>query len=161
MLRTETLLKQLTTFAQTHPEINALYLFGSHARDEATSASDIDVALLLRPEDASRPDFELELSVALMEALGREEVDVLILNTAAPRWQFEAIAHGRLVFSRDEETRLAWALRVLDTYYDMQPFLAEYSHTFVDRLKETFTDEERRAYESARAAFARAPGRAA
>ena len=44
---TEAIVASLLAFAQTRPELVALYLYGSHATGTARRDSDIDVAVLL------------------------------------------------------------------------------------------------------------------
>lgn len=56
--------------------IQHLYLFGSVARDEATEASDIDIAVDLSPDTPFDPFDMGGIMMTLMEALG-EKVDLV------------------------------------------------------------------------------------
>lgn len=87
-------------------ELIAAYLFGSHARDLGTAASDIDLALL------TRPPLGLERT-RLMDVGARAagcEVDVVDLASAPPELAWEVLTTGRLLLEGDEE-RLSEFLR--------------------------------------------------
>jgi predicted nucleotidyltransferase len=77
--------------------LDGVWLFGSHARGTATSASDLDLAVLCEPA--------LELDrFRLMDSLGRalsRDVDVIDLVTAAPSLTWEVLTTGRVVFEGD------------------------------------------------------------
>jgi predicted nucleotidyltransferase len=63
-----------------HGRVVAAYLFGSAGTERATAMSDVDIAVLT-DGDISLLD-ELSLSADVAVALGREDVDLLILNSA-------------------------------------------------------------------------------
>ena len=48
MTSTKAILDQLVAWAQTEPDILAVYLYGSYAEDRANALSDVDVAILAR-----------------------------------------------------------------------------------------------------------------
>lgn len=77
--------------------LDGVWLFGSQARGTASSASDIDLAVLCEPA--------LELDrFRLMDRLGRalsRDVDVIDLATAPPTLTWEVLTTGRLVFEGD------------------------------------------------------------
>ena len=64
----------LIDYLARQPDVAAAYLFGSYARGQATSYSDIDIAVLFRLlEENSFARFErrLDLEIALQETVGR------------------------------------------------------------------------------------------
>ncbi|HAI86106.1 MAG TPA: hypothetical protein DCL63_03850 [Firmicutes bacterium] len=63
-----------------HGRVVAAYLFGSAGTERATAMSDVDIAVLT-DGDISLLD-ELSLSADVAVALGREDVDLLVLNSA-------------------------------------------------------------------------------
>jgi predicted nucleotidyltransferase len=67
-------------------EVLEAYLFGSAARDEARPHSDVDVAVYVDPEGEPPGSYgyAAELTALLMQTLGRNDVDVVILNAASP-----------------------------------------------------------------------------
>lgn len=96
------------------------YLFGSWARGTEGPLSDVDVAVLLSPvADAARQPFRLVAQVA--EAVGSEDVDLVILNDAPVALAYRVLRDGRLLVSRDETTRIRFWTATVDRYLDMAP----------------------------------------
>jgi uncharacterized protein len=97
------LLRAVAQAAETLPEIQAAFLFGSRATGRARAESDIDVAVLLdtacAPIDGrTRLRRVLETFAAHVAA---DRLDVVILNDAPPALAFQVLKHGKLVFERD------------------------------------------------------------
>jgi uncharacterized protein YutE (UPF0331/DUF86 family)/predicted nucleotidyltransferase len=84
------------------------YLFGSQAEGTARPSSDADFAVLLPPETQRSKYFDVRLSLtnALMDALHKNEVDVIVLNEATPLLAYEVATHGKILYE-DEITRPA------------------------------------------------------
>jgi uncharacterized protein len=108
-------------------EVLEAYLFGSHAVGAARAHSDVDVAVYL---DESRIPmspycFAAELGSALMAALGRNDVDVVVLNRAPPLLYHRVLRDGMRILYRDlrgTTTREGYAL---SRYCDYVPQLAK------------------------------------
>lgn len=84
-------------------------MFGSVAQGQDGPGSDLDLAVLTQPRGTLLDGARLQDD--LVAALGRSDVDLLILNDA-PLWlRFRAVA-GPVVFSRDERQRIAFRERV-------------------------------------------------
>ncbi len=149
-------LTALKRYLERREEVVAAYLFGSHARGEADTRSDVDIALLLRPNLPDLAHLELRLDGEVRATLGDRDVDVLFLNDAPLEVQAEVIRTGRLIAVNDEAARVDYEVRTMNRWWDLRPFFEAYQRTFFRRLKEEFSDEQRRAYEEARRAFARA-----
>jgi len=86
------------------PRVLAVWGFGSQARGEAGPGSDVDVAVLLE-ERPHLPDLveELRLRSVVVETLRRDDVDLVVLNTAPPLVRHEVVAAGRRLFAREAE----------------------------------------------------------
>lgn len=84
------------------PEVLDGYVFGSVARGDASAHSDVDVAVYVDPA-APEPRFghAAELGTHLMAALGRNDVDVAVLNQAPPLLYHRVLRDGVRVLSRD------------------------------------------------------------
>lgn len=93
------------------------YLFGSHARGEASKMSDIDVAVYLNPSLSPDAMWNTFLDIAGRLSFRRVKVDVVLLNTASYRLSYEVLK-GRLLFSRDERMRKEFIYRTLRSYLD-------------------------------------------
>jgi len=79
---------------ETLPEIQGVWLFGSFARGQATTASDLDLAVLgPRPFDAVAL-FDLGLTLGV---LARRDVDLVDLRRAPVVLQKEILTGGKLV----------------------------------------------------------------
>ena len=90
-------------FEETAPKgVASAYLFGSHSEARSHRESDLDVAVLLdrRVFGTNRERFEerLRLIGAVGSALGRNDVDLVILNEAPPDLGARIVAGGLRVF---------------------------------------------------------------
>jgi len=101
------------------------YLFGSHAKGIGRPSSDVDIAVLIDPQVPEERwlDLHLQLADALSGALGRENLDVVLLNRATGLLGMEVVRDGILLFE-DPETMPAsgfWSYAVR-YYADTQHF---------------------------------------
>jgi predicted nucleotidyltransferase len=118
-------------------EVLDAYLFGSTARGEAQQHSDLDVAVYVEPEAASRPGFGIgaDLTSDLSQALGRDDVDLVILNDAPPLLYRLVLKDGVRILSRDlraTTTREGWAL---SRYCDYVPQLEKIERAHRARIR--------------------------
>jgi predicted nucleotidyltransferase len=121
------LLDSLREFAAQRPEVLALYVFGSFASGTSGPLSDLDVALLVDTEAVAERLEEQPLGpkvhyiAELQAALGRSDVDVVLLHRATPLLAHRVIDRGRLVFCRNERARARFHARALMRYLDTRP----------------------------------------
>lgn len=97
--------------------ISLAYLFGSVARAEGTSDSDLDVAVLAEHE------LRIEERSHLIEQLGRaidfrRTVDVVDLRTAPPVLAAEVVHDGVLLFQRDPLVRFDFEMGAIRRFED-------------------------------------------
>ena len=106
----------------------AAWLFGSQARRDARETSDVDVAVLLAAQpDDSYTSLMLGLDlVAELEAVLDRDVDVVVLNDAAPDLVHRVLRDGVLVLERDRSARIAFEVRARNEYFDLVPVLQRY-----------------------------------
>lgn len=98
------------------PRVLAVWAFGSQAMGTAGPSSDVDVAVLLdRTLDLTE---ELRLRSALVDALRRDDIDLVVLNQAPPLLRYEVLAHGSLLFARHPEPVQEFEERALREYLD-------------------------------------------
>jgi predicted nucleotidyltransferase len=119
-------------------EIIALYLFGSAATGTQTPLSDIDIAVLL-PEDIPVHQYfdrRLQMTLDLMQLLGANEVDLVILNQAPPLLKHQVISHGKVIYCRDEPQRRRFEARAILEYLDFKPILDLQFEYLKRRLRE-------------------------
>ena len=119
-------LYRLTEHLRSRPEILLAYLFGSAAEGRTHSLSDLDVAVLVAPEqfwelDASTPwGYQASLAAELMGILARNDVDLVLLHSAPPLLAREVVRVGKLLCCRDEKVRVDFEVRVHQEYLDTQ-----------------------------------------
>jgi uncharacterized protein len=101
------------------------YVFGSVARGDAQPHSDLDVAVYLDETAGAEGVFgaDAEIAADLMAALGRNDVDVVILNRAPPLLYHRVLRDGRRVLARDLRATTGREGRALSRYCDFVPQL--------------------------------------
>lgn len=100
------------------------YVFGSVARGDDAPHSDVDVAVWL--DDGRRhPEppwgWRAVIAAALMSALGRNDVDVVVLNEASPLLYHRVLRDGVRVLSRDPAATNTREGRALSRWCDWAP----------------------------------------
>lgn len=137
-------LEDIRRFLSTQPDVIAAYLFGSVARGKAGPRSDIDIAVLLEEDLEPFERFERRLRLmADLEALCRSEVDVVVLNDAPLVLQNQVLRHGRLIYERDRQARIAFEVKSRKMYHDWKPWMEFYHRSLVRELKEGRFGERR------------------
>lgn len=105
---------------EQHPEIDAVWLFGSRADGTANAASDFDFAFLCAPGtpsiDCGR--LQMELGGRLTLLLRTDRVDVVCLNTSlSSEMKFAVVEDGRVLFRRDRDLD-EYEMRIRHEYWD-------------------------------------------
>jgi hypothetical protein len=108
-------------------EVLEAYLFGSVARGQARRDSDVDVAVWV--DAALAPDrpfgYDAYLASELMQALGTNAVDLVLLNRAPPVIYHRVLRDGVRLVSRDLASTTTREARALSRYFDWLPQLAK------------------------------------
>jgi predicted nucleotidyltransferase len=103
--------------AQGEECVVSAYLFGSVAEGRSHRESDVDVGVVLQrrhfPDRLARSQERVRLLSGLIQATGRNEIDLVVLNDAPPRFRRAVVlkgerllcldAGGDLVFRRDAQ----------------------------------------------------------
>ena len=114
------------------------YLFGSVAERRAHRESDVDVGVHFdhraHPTPADRFEARLRLFAHLTSAIGRNELDLVVLNDAPPTLARHIMYAGRRLMCADEETDHAFRRTVLSRAADLEPFLRRARRTMLDAL---------------------------
>lgn len=121
------LLKILKEFFQdADSNVAAVYLFGSQARGDDRTDSDVDVGLLLNDTPAPTLDaLRLDLEADLEEELGRP-VQLVILNLAPVDLCRRVLRDGVLVLDHHPSRRVDFEINTRNQYWDLEPILKEY-----------------------------------
>lgn len=101
----------------TYPQVIATYLFGSYAKAEAHSGSDVDLAILVREPSV---DFPLLKFIVELEGALDYPVDVVVLNRAGELLKYHVRRDGRLLFDRDSRARKNFEIRSRKYFEDYQ-----------------------------------------
>jgi len=100
--------------------IKLIYIFGSYAKGKNDKNSDLDIAVLL--EKGYNPLDKLSLIGDFIDIFKRNDIDLVILNDANPVLEHQVIKYGKLVYMKDEDTKVFYEVRVLKEYMDMEYF---------------------------------------
>ncbi len=112
----------LPVFEKYGDQVVFSYLFGSAAREELSPLSDIDIAVYLSKKYVS-DSFELKLSLHadICRALKRNDVDIVILNTAVNLMLLDDIIRNGIVLHDSEiGVRDAYELKMLHQAIDFK-----------------------------------------
>lgn len=115
--------------------IEAVWLFGSRARQEADTLSDVDLAVLAR-RDLDAPALwngEREWTALAANALGTDEVAVQAVNRMPVALRDAILRDARLLWSRSPEMAADFAAATLKQYLDLKPYLDRYDRDLFDQ----------------------------
>lgn len=125
-------------YLSTVPEVVLGFLFGSYARGQGRPDSDVDCAVLLADDVPPGAAFDLRLGVmdGLARAIGRDDVDVAILNEAPLALAYRVLRDGKLLFCRDHAAYVQYRVKTLNLYFDFAPLLERHQAIFLKRVSE-------------------------
>ncbi len=132
MLTVNEISRRLRPVLEQHPEIEAAFLFGSHAEGRAHPDSDIDLALVGSREKLTAE--KLDLLAALTRA-GLDRLDLVLLDGADPALRFEAVRPNCLVYAKPEFDRGSYYSLALREYFDFEPYLRVQREALKRRLE--------------------------
>lgn len=107
-------------FFEPLPGVVAVYLFGSHARDRATAASDVDVAVLFEHQKIPDGQTLLDLQEALAGRLRVPSADLIVMNRINPILKYQIFRHGVIVLKKNMKQLNAFRVRSLTDYADIK-----------------------------------------
>jgi predicted nucleotidyltransferase len=131
--------ERIAQFMLTRPEVQAAYIFGSLVSGRVNPMSDVDVGVLLDPAffkdlpQKYRPDLITDTG-AVLETF---EADVVLLNEVSPALAYNVITKGKLVFERSRSARVAFQVRNLNLFIDLEPIHRVHLHYLKQRYLRT------------------------
>ena len=130
------LVGKLTLALSSRPEILEAYLFGSQARGTAQARSDVDVAVYIDPSADLNRGFGIDAEIAadLMSTLGRDDVDVVLLNRADPVLYHRVLQDGVRLLSRDLKSTAGREGYAVSRYCDFVPQLEKIRVAMAGRI---------------------------
>ncbi|GAB6909893.1 conserved hypothetical protein [Desulfosarcina cetonica] len=111
------------------------YLYGSHAKALSHRYSDLDIGIVTE-KISIEASLHLELALALSfdERLGhRVQTEVRILNQLPLTVKGRILGETKLIYSIDEEKRVAFETTVRKAYFDFLPVIQHYRHIYRQR----------------------------
>ena len=125
---TDAEIDRLRAALEVRPEIAFAYLFGSGSSGPRHRLSDVDIAVFVFPhalepceERKTVTDLWLDLLGVAERALRRDDIDVVLLHRAPPLLADRVARTGKVLFSRDEPSRIRWMVETKSRYCDLKP----------------------------------------
>ncbi|MCC3144979.1 nucleotidyltransferase domain-containing protein [Halanaerobium sp. Z-7514] len=119
-------------------EIEVIILFGSRAREDYNSKSDLDLAFLLKSEFFSKInmiEFRINLSNYFAELTGIE-TDIILLNSAKPLLKFQVLKYGKKIYMSDDFDYASYFSKSLKEYFDFNYFKKLHYQKMRERLSD-------------------------
>lgn len=113
-------LERLSSVFADYPEIQAVYLFGSTSTGRTHAESDLDLAIVLRPDAHSFPKLDI---LAKLAQAGFCNVDLVTLDTNDIVLKHEAVRRNRLIYQSNDFDRGAYFSKIIRLFCDFRPFL--------------------------------------
>ncbi|PIX34910.1 MAG: hypothetical protein COZ58_02135 [Candidatus Infernicultor aquiphilus] len=110
-------LPQVVDFLKTRQKVVFAYLFGSLARDKVLPLSDIDVAIYLK-EGVDLNKEKMNILQDLIDLLGTEEIDLVLLNTAPLTLKARIVENKKILVDKEPFLRHSFESLVLREYFD-------------------------------------------
>lgn len=123
---------ELARVLESDPRVRFAYLFGSRGAGTHRGDSDVDLAVSIHPRGTLFDDARLHDDLVL--ALGRDDVDLLVLEDAALWMAYRAVA-GTPVYIRDPVARVRHRARVEHDFLDFKPFHDSYLAAIEQRAR--------------------------
>ncbi len=116
----------IRTVLAHYPDVQAIYLFGSYGTEDEWPDSDVDIALLLSPQEAKVSKY-LAMSELCFElgALLKKEVDLINLRRVPTVLQKEIISADRRIYHADEYAVGEFEMLTLSYYQQLNEERAE------------------------------------
>lgn len=122
----------LRSILQAAPEVQLAVLFGSHARGDAGSDSDIDLALRAGPIDPH----ELDRLLADLERAAGRQIDLVTMDEAPPLLRFEIATDGVLLLERTPHAWSDFRARAMLDWWEWAPYAEKFGAAAIARMKE-------------------------
>jgi uncharacterized protein len=134
----EILISKLEEFFELQEDVELAYLFGSTAEDNRGPLSDIDVGVYLsgRLTKMERIEKRLKLAAELAGLLKTDNIDLIIMNDAAPVINFEIIKPNVPLFVRDDDIKLDIEQKIMSRYLDRKHHEDFLNRAFLNKIKE-------------------------
>ncbi len=124
-------LTQLQAIFSRFPTVWAVYLFGSVAEGRTHAESDLDLAVVPRP-DCQPPDV-LDLLTELARQ-GFDNIDLVLLSGDDLLLAYEAVRHNQVLYATDDFDRGSFFSKVIREFLDFLPYLEVQNRYYKERM---------------------------
>jgi uncharacterized protein len=119
-----------------YPHAQAVYLFGSFGTEDEWPSSDVDIAILLPPEEAKTAgSLALSSLHRTLERTVSRDVDLINLRNVSTVFQKEIITTGRRISCNDCYAAEAFEMLTLSLYQKLNEERREILHQFFETGK--------------------------
>lgn len=108
-------LARLVARAVGDPDVLAVMLFGSHARGDATTVSDVDVCLVAPTAPSNEEATRIRL-----DYLSAFDLDIAVFQQVPLYVRARILKEGRVLFARDDDALYALAIRTVRAWEDFR-----------------------------------------
>lgn len=122
---------------RNNDSIQFAYLFGSQANGKLDSQSDIDIAVLLDRNMTRTELFQSRLKIIadIADLLGRDDIDLVLLNEDNITINHEIIKNGILIFERDMIDRIDWETEIFSKWMDWKRLMDVWREGFAWQME--------------------------
>ena len=108
-------IRKIQQFFTKYAEIAAAYVFGSSATGKDRERSDIDLAIMVKPEIEAMERVEMETALS---TLLHKDVDLVIFHHGSALLQHQILKYGRIVYEADPKERIRQEVFARRAYFD-------------------------------------------
>lgn len=121
MLPQKTILDNIIVLTQQHPDINALWVYGSMANNTSNARSDIDLAVQFKtfiqdPEERILKPQILKIELTSELSLSDAMISIVDLDQVSTPLAWEILDTGQLLFSHNQALRIRLECRIFSQY---------------------------------------------
>ncbi|MFP4020174.1 MAG: type VII toxin-antitoxin system MntA family adenylyltransferase antitoxin [Halanaerobium sp.] len=130
----EKIIEKIREIADEKKFIQAVYLFGSQAKGNADTDSDIDIAVLLENDYTEKSgEIKIKLYEELIKA-GLDNIDLVILNQASALLKYEVVKENYLVYKKNDFEAASYQSLMIRKYLDFEYYLKQNQQKFKERI---------------------------
>lgn len=116
---------KVAAYARGDDEVIAVALYGSYARGEYSSVSDIDICIFLRP-GKYHPEEMHQKRMKYTEAAASDRADVQIFQQLPLQVRTMVLKEGKMILVRDEAALYELAFQTVRDFEDFRKYYNEY-----------------------------------
>ena len=116
-------LKKIAKILEKRPEVLAAYLYGSYAKGYARDGSDLDIAILTRPQFVPKSyGYQVDIDTLLNKAVPDNKVEAVVVDFMPLALKHSAVVQGKVIYSRNDLLRAGEQIKIINNYEDMIDF---------------------------------------